>query len=132
MTTGVHTIRVRYAESDQMGVAHHASYVVWLEAARIEFLRTVGHSYRDLEAAGVAMPVVDLAVRYKRVMRFDDEMTLTTTATVIGPTRLVFRTVITHGEHLCAEADVTVAAVSLAGRPVRLPAELVKLLTDGL
>ena len=102
---------------------------MWLEAARIEFLRTVGHSYRDLEAAGVAMPVVDLAVRYKRVMRFDDEMTLTTTARVIGPTRLVFRTIITHGEHLCAEADVTVAAVSLAGRPVRLPAELVKLLT---
>ncbi len=131
MATGVHTIRVRYAESDQMGVAHHGSFVIWFETARIEWLRQVGHSYRQLEADGLFMPVVDLAVRYKRSLRFDDEATLTTTATVAGPTRLVFRTVVTHGDTLCAEGDVTVAAVNRDGRPVRLPAELVKLLTAG-
>ena len=129
MATGVHTMRVRYAESDQMGVAHHASYVVWFEEARIEFLRSLGHSYRELEAAGLCMPVIDLAVRYKRILRFDDQLTLTTTATVAGPTRLVFHTTITHADHVCAEADVKVAAVNKDGRPVRLPAALVSLLT---
>ena len=120
------TIRVRYAESDQMGLAHHGAYITWFEAARIEWLRCIGHSYRQLELDGVLMPVTELTVRYKRSLRFDDEAILTTTATVTGPTRMTFRTVVTHGDVLCAEAEVTVAAVNRDGRPIRLPADIVE------
>ncbi len=124
MTAHVHTIRVRYAESDQMGVAHHASYIPWLEEARIEWLRAHQRSYRQLEAEGIFMPVIDLQVRYKRSLRFDDVATLTTTAEATGPTRICFTTRVMHGDVLCVEAEVTVAAVNAAGKPQRIPAGL--------
>ncbi len=117
-----------------MGVAHHASYIPWLEEARIEWLRSVGRSYRALETSGVFMPVIEVQVRYKRSVRFDDLVTLSTTATAIGPSRIRFSSQITGGEteqQLCAEADVTVAAVDARGKPQRLPAELVAMLSTG-
>ena len=67
-------LRVRFAETDQMGVAHHAAYVVWLEAARVEWLRDLGLSYRDLEAQGVSLAVTGLDVRYRSAARFDDRL----------------------------------------------------------
>jgi len=125
MAAHVVTLRVRYAETDQMGVAHHSAYVPWLEEARIDWLRAIGHSYRDLEAGGILMPVIELQVRYQRSVRFDDQVTMSTTAEVAGPSRMVFRTVLSHGEVACATACVTVAAVNAAGRPIRLPAAIV-------
>jgi acyl-CoA thioester hydrolase len=107
-----------------MGVAHHSAYVPWCEEARIEWLRARGHSYRELEASGIFMPVIDLRISYKRSLRFDDEAVLTTTAEAVGPSRLVFRTLVHHGESLCASAEVTVACVNREGRPMRLPHEL--------
>ena len=124
MTEHVHSIRVRYAESDQMGVAHHASYIPWLEEARIEWLRAHHRSYRQLETEGVFMPVTEMTVRYRRSLRFDDVATLTTTATATGPTRICFATKVMHGEILCAEAEDTVAALDAAGKPQRIPAGL--------
>jgi acyl-CoA thioester hydrolase len=120
-TQHIHRVRVRYAESDQMGVAHHSAYVPWCEEARIEWLRARGQSYRDLELSGILMPVIDLRITYQRSLRFDDEAVLTTTAEAVGPSRLVFRTQVNHGETLCARAEVTVACVNREGRPVRLP-----------
>ena len=67
-------LRVRFAETDQMGVAHHATYAVWLEAARVEWLRDLGLSYRDLDAQGVSLAVTGLDVRYRRAVRFDDRL----------------------------------------------------------
>ncbi len=107
-----------------MGVAHHAAYVPWLEEARIEWLRACAHSYRQLEADGVFMPVIELAVRYRRSLRFDDVATLITGAMASGPTRICFTTRIMHGDILCAEATVTVAAVDATGKPRRIPAAL--------
>ena len=72
------SFRVRYAETDAMGVAHHSAYIPWFELARIEALRDLGHSYADLEQSGVMMPVIDLQVAYRRSVRFDDEITLRT------------------------------------------------------
>ena len=122
--SGTHTIRVRYGESDQMGVANHAAYVTWLEECRIELLRGLGVGYRELEARGVMMPVIDLTVRYRRSLRFDDLATCDTTAEAKGPSRVVFRTVVKNGEVVCAEAEVTVASVDRTGRPVRIPPEV--------
>lgn len=121
-----HPVRVRYAESDQMGFAHHGAYVVWCEEARIEWLRARGRSYRELEEQGVLMPVVELALRYRRPSRFDDQLELATTAEALGPSRLRFTTVVRCGEEVRAEAQVTVAATGRDGRPTRLPAGLVQ------
>ena len=125
MASGTHTIRVRYGESDQMGVVNHASYVTWLEECRIELLRVLGVSYRELEERGVMMPVTELNIRYRRSLRFDDLATCETTAIVKGPSRVLFITVIKNGDVVCAEADVTVASVGRDGRPLRIPSEVV-------
>jgi acyl-CoA thioester hydrolase len=122
-----HVLRVRYAESDQMGYAHHAAYVIWMELARIEWLRAAGASYRELEASGILMPVIACAVRYRRPLRFDDQVELTTRITASGPSRLTFATAIALvGGELCAEGEVTIATVNREGRPMRMPARLLE------
>ena len=127
----LHQIRVRYAETDQMGVAHHASYVPWLEEARIESMRKIGLSYRDLEAQGIGMPVIDLHVKYKRKLAFDDVVDLDTHIEIAGPSRVIFHTDLSNGGQLCAQASVTVAAVGSAGVPVRMSDELIAQLQQG-
>ena len=69
-------LRVRYAETDQMGVAHHSSYFVWMEAARTELLREFGLSYRELEERGYLLPVVEAHCRFSRSVRYDDVITI--------------------------------------------------------
>lgn len=71
-------LRVRFAETDQMGIAHHSAYVVWLEAARVEWLRERGRSYRELEDSGVSLAVSSLYLYYRRSARFDDELDIHT------------------------------------------------------
>lgn len=127
MTPHIHRIRARYAESDQMGFVHHSVCAVWLEEARIAWLRAIGTSYRDLEASGVLMPVVELRVAYRQPFRFDDEVELTTTAAILGPSRARFDTVLrlAGSPEPRAEASVTIATVNAQGRPIRMPAEVV-------
>ncbi|AUC81932.1 thioesterase family protein [Lacinutrix sp. Bg11-31] len=71
-------IRVRYAETDQMGVVHHGNYALYLEIARIEWLRKLGISYRKMEETGVGLPVVSLSVKYKKSIKYDDVITVIT------------------------------------------------------
>lgn len=73
------TIRVRYAETDQMGVVYHANYLVWFEVGRVEFLRQLGFSYKDMEQQdGRHIAVVDARCRYKAPARYDDEVIVRT------------------------------------------------------
>src|SRR6516164_5397729 len=72
------TIRVRYPETDAMGFVHHSRYLQYFEMGRVELLRSHGHSYADLERAGVLFVVVRAEVRYKSPARYDDELSLTT------------------------------------------------------
>jgi acyl-CoA thioester hydrolase len=70
-------LRVRFAETDAMGVAHHAAYLPYLETARVEYLRSLGHPYRDLrDRDGIEFAVVGVDVRYHAPLRFDDEFTV--------------------------------------------------------
>jgi acyl-CoA thioester hydrolase len=119
----LHTVRVRYAESDQMGLAHHSAYVDWFEEARIEFMRSRGVIYRELEAQGILMPVIAVEVAYKRSVRFDDVLDLETTVELKGPGRLTFTTQVKErGSALTvARGQVTVVATSRDGKPIRLP-----------
>lgn len=79
MTSESH-IRVRYAETDQMGVVYHANYLVWMEIARVDFCTVAGFRYQDMELEGVAMAVVEANCRYLRPARFGDEVTVRTAA----------------------------------------------------
>src|SRR5438876_8802073 len=83
-----HTFRVRYAETDAMGIAHHSSYVVWMEAGRTEFMRAHGFTYRELEEMGVLLPVLELNVRYRQAAVYDDELRVSTWLDEFSRTRI--------------------------------------------
>ncbi len=77
-TVVTHTFRVRYAETDAMGIAHHSSYVLWMEMGRTEFMRAYGFTYRQLEEMGVLLPVLEINVRYRQAAVYDDELRIST------------------------------------------------------
>jgi acyl-CoA thioester hydrolase len=72
-------VRVRYAETDQMGVVYHANYLVWFEIGRVDFIRSLGMDYRSMEREdGLGIAVVDVSARYKAPARYDDELRIET------------------------------------------------------
>jgi acyl-CoA thioester hydrolase len=85
------TLRVRYAETDQMAVAHHSSHIVWFEVGRIELLRQLGFSYLEMEQDGMNLPVVELRCRYKHPARYDDEVTIRTRLAQLRSSMLRFQ-----------------------------------------
>jgi acyl-CoA thioester hydrolase len=72
------TVRVRYAETDQMSVVYHSNYLIWFEVGRVELLRQLGFSYREMEQDGLNLPVAEVKCRYKHPARYDDEITIRT------------------------------------------------------
>ena len=133
MTESPHRIRVRYCETDRMGVAHHAAYVAWFEEARTEWMRARGWSYRQMEDDGLLLQVVELDVRYRSSITFDDE--------ILVSTRLVARrrVAITLGYEVVRADDgtpvasgrTTLACVDGDGKVRRLPEGLESLPVDG-
>ena len=83
-------ISVRYAETDQMGVVHHATYPIWYEIARTEYIRALGMSYSDMEKAGVMLPVTGISCRYRLPARYDDILEITARITRFSPARIEF------------------------------------------
>jgi acyl-CoA thioester hydrolase len=71
-------VRVRYAETDQMGVVYHSNYLIWFEVGRVEFIRQMGLNYKQMEEEGCGIAVVDVHVRYKAPARYDDELMIET------------------------------------------------------
>ena len=124
----ISTVRVRYAETDQMGVAYYANYFVWFEVARTDWLRASGLTYRAIEADGVLLPVVDARCEYKSPARYDEELRVTATARVVSPARLAFDYHITGPSALVAVGTTVHATMDRNGRPVRMPARLKELI----
>jgi len=123
MAQCVTTVRVRYAETDKMGVVYHANYFVWFEVGRCEWLRATGWSYRELEAEGVALPVIEAAAEYFQAGRYDDELEIHVDAHLLTPARVAFDYEVVRrpdGAKL-AKGRTVHAAVSGDGRPCRLP-----------
>lgn len=114
-------LRVRFAETDQMGVAHHSAYVVWLEAARVEWLRERGISYREMEAAGLSLAVSSLGVHYHKSARFDDELLVTPLLTEAKSRRFRFLYRVTLEGALIATGESVHTPIDRAGRAIRLP-----------
>ena len=83
-------ITVRYAETDQMGVVHHAVYPVWFEAARTEFIKIIGITYSKMEEMGILLPVYELRVKYLRGAKYEEELLVETKLSLITPARIVF------------------------------------------
>ena len=121
--SSVSTVRVRYAETDKMGVVYYANYFVWFEVARTDLLRTMGWSYREMEQAGVSLPVIEAHCEYLRPARYDDELDVKTEGRMLSPVRMEFLYEVVHREgRLTAASGRTVhAALDRAGRPCRLP-----------
>lgn len=90
------TVFPRYAETDQMGVVHHAVYPIWYELGRGEYIRQLGLSYAQLEEQGIMAPLVDLHCRYQGVARYDEELIIATWMTAVTPSRVVFAFSIRH------------------------------------
>jgi acyl-CoA thioester hydrolase len=116
--------RVRYQETDGQGRVHHANYLTWFEMGRVELLRAAGHSYRDLEAAGLFLVVVEMHVHYHAPAFFDDLVRLRTTTMQAKGARIVHRYEVFRDDVLLAEGRSTIACVDRRGRPARLPAWL--------
>jgi acyl-CoA thioester hydrolase len=134
---GHHTtsLRVRYCECDPMGVAHHASYLPWLEIGRTEMLRASGRSYASLEREGVLLVIVKIEVKYRRPVRYDEVIEIRTRLTGSSRVKLEHAYEVTiverdgqrrapaivEAEGPAAVASTTLASVARDGRPLALP-----------
>jgi acyl-CoA thioester hydrolase len=90
MLTHETTVRVRYAETDQMGYVYYGNYATWFEVARVELIRSMGFTYKGMEEQGVLLPVLDLEVKYIRPAYYDDLLTIRTTVPEMPLARIKF------------------------------------------
>ena len=113
-----------------MGVVYYANYLVWFEIGRTEWLRDAGWNYRDMESTGISLPVIEAHCQYRQPARYDDEVEIATTATMLTPARLRFdyQAVRVEGGTRVAEGYTVHAALGANGRPCRLPARVRELL----
>jgi acyl-CoA thioester hydrolase len=114
-------IRVRYQETDAMGVLHHANFFTYFEMGRTELLRANGRDYRDVEAEGTLMVVVKIGCRYLRPARYDDVLTLRTTTTRVTAAKIEHEYQLRRGDELLAEGHSTLACVDRQGTVQRVP-----------
>lgn len=118
-------IPVRYAETDQMGTVHHASYPVYFEQARVEHMEAAGVPYHELEAQGVLLPVVTLTVEYLKPLRFGEKMTVLTRMKPVQGVRLTIEYEIRRGDELCVTGSTIHAFISRERRPMRPPLSVI-------
>ena len=124
------TVRVNYSETDQMGVVYHARYVVWLDMARTEHLRSAGMSYKEVEAMGVRLAVGELTMRYRQAARYDDLVRIRCWVKDLGSRRILFGYAVEHADtgELLATAMTAMFSISPEHRPTRLPDQVTRLL----
>lgn len=124
MQSVVARVRVRYAETDQMGVVYHANYVVWMEVGRVEFCRASGLSYRDMEREGALhLAVVEVNCRYVSPARYDDEIEIETSIAKASARGVEFAYQMRHAETGRKVAEGMSRHIFLGQdlKPIRLP-----------
>lgn len=121
--TTTSTVRVRYAETDKMGVVYYANYLVWFEVGRTDWLRETGWSYREMEVDGLALPVIEAHCEYRQGAKYDDEIDVRTRASKASGVRIRFDyEVVRRADGAVVATGHTVhATIDRQGRPVRLP-----------
>jgi acyl-CoA thioester hydrolase len=132
--SSVSRLRVRYAETDKMGVVYYANYLVWFEVGRTDLLRSLGWTYRDMEAAGISLPVIQAHCDYQRPARYDDDIEVRTEGEMLSGVRMKFRYSIVKPADgsVTAEGYTEHAAVDPGGRPCRLPERIRQAFRHGI
>jgi acyl-CoA thioester hydrolase len=126
-----HRVRVRFAETDAMGIVHHANYLLYLEEARVEYLRSIGRPYTEMRSDGTDHAVLECFVQYRAPLHFDDQVDIH--LRLAGTTRATFQIdyLVTVDGSPRATASTAHGAINAKGRPVRLPTWLVELAQAG-
>lgn len=122
-------VSVRYAETDMMGVVYHGNYLPWLEIGRTNLLKEMGLPYRELEAQGYFLPVLEVHVKYLRPAVYDDTVTIVTTLRERPVLRIRLEYEVKRGDELLATAETVHAFIDRSGKPVRPPANVVNTFT---
>jgi acyl-CoA thioester hydrolase len=125
-----YAIRVRYADTDQMGFAYYAHYLRWFEIGRAEMLRALGWSYRAVEEAGIQLPVLEARCRYRKPARYDDELMIETGVLELrrASVRFGYRIVRERDGELLASGETEHCFLDREGKPDRPPPRLAELL----
>jgi acyl-CoA thioester hydrolase len=127
-----HQVRVRFVETDAMGIVHHSNYLAYFEEARVEYLRHVGHPFTEWRDEGLESPVLESYLRYRVPLRFDDQADIrlqlaAVTRTTFQMAYLVTVDAVDGTPTACATGVTVHGCTTTAGRPTRLPAWLVEL-----
>jgi len=122
-----HRVRVRFAETDAMQVVHHAAYLPYMEEARVEYLRHLGHPYTEWREAGVDAAVLEVFVQYRQALRFDDVAVVHVRLAAVTRTTFQMAYLLTRDGTAVATAVTVHGAITADGRPTRLPAWLVEM-----
>ena len=125
--------RVRYAETDRMGVVYHANYLVWCEIGRTDYIRELGTTYAAMEHEGISLAVADAALRYHAPARYDDLIRVETTLSDVRSRAITFEYLIVNADSASrlVSARTTLVSLSPDGRLVPLPAHIRELLESG-
>ena len=124
------SIRVRYKETDQMGVVYYSNYLVWFEVARAELLRDIGHTYREIEEGlGLRLMVLEVRCRYKSPARYDDLVNIACSVTKLGSSSITFAYKVTRGKDILTEAETVHVFTDTTGKPKRMPQTLREVLS---
>ena len=116
-----HTIRVRFAETDAMGIVHHSRYLPYLEEVRVAYLRHLGHPYSELRSEGFEYAVLECFVQYRRPLRFDEEVDVHLVLASVARTTFQMAYLLTVAGEVRATGVTVHGCITTAGRPTRLP-----------
>lgn len=122
-------IRVRYSETDRMGFVYYGNYAQYIEVGRVEALRKVGISYKELEDDGYLLPVRDFAIRYFKAALYDDELIIETTIDAMPDNRIHFTYEIKRNDDLLVKASTTLVFIDKKGKPCKPPSYFIELMT---
>jgi acyl-CoA thioester hydrolase len=122
-------LRVRYSETDQMGIVYHAHYLVWFEIGRTEWCRAAGLPYAEMERSGIFIPVTRVECAFRRQSSYDDPIRVQTRMTALGGRGCTFAYEVVNPEgDLLAEGSTAHVFTNIEGRPARAGAEVVEVL----
>ena len=124
-------IRIRYGETDQMGFCYYGNYAQFLEVARVETLREIGISYKELEEKGILLPVRNFSIKYIAPAKYDDVIQIKTEISDIKNSQIIFKYSIYLEQKLIATADTELVFVSKENfRPIKAPADFKSLMDN--
>ncbi len=126
----VHHLRVRFSETDAMGIVHHSRYLPYLEEARVEYLRHLGHPYTEMRAEGIDYAVLEAFVQYRKPLKFDDRVAVHLKLGAATRASFQMAYLLTVEGEVRATGVTVHGCVNPEGRPVRMPAWLGELSTD--